>query len=403
MTASAASLGLQSFEGYPPQARLLATQHVALLRSVPLPLLPILLREIASYDWKFPQERLRLERQLTWLSTLDANQRLLLFAPFTRLALPASLSSVDWVNDAADYMERLTAALWASGEMSAFRDASQAYTTQMQRAVPEPAPARARLCVVLLDSSLRNAKGGGAQFAQLRRQGTLLTGIDPGDGNSAVLAAIARRSDQAPAHAHWYIDGASPAAAGATVTVVSYAALQPVRQRLLARARDLINSQRSGPEELRSMMAHLAPEEVGLSRGDDPALARFELSLLAEGSGTQIYATTFVQWAARECLRRAEPETLVLNFQPRQRQQAMNGLLTGAQELGPDPAGSLIDAEQSAYYTWINLLRLPGAEDAHLLAWQQGSTEAVALGPGFARGTTSRVNKSMQGVLELLA
>ena len=92
----------------------------------------------------------------------------------------------------------------------------------------------------------------------------------------------------------------------------------------------------------------------------------------------------------------------MLNFQPRQRQQAMNGLLTGAGELGPDPAGSLIDAEQGAFYTWLNLLRLPGAEQARMLAWQQGSTTAVALGPGFAHGTTSTFNKPMQAVLNLL-
>jgi hypothetical protein len=34
------------------------------------------------------------------------------------------------------------------------------------------------------------------------------------------------------------------------------------------------------------------------------------------GSGTQIFSTTFVQWAARECLRRAQPETIVLHYAP---------------------------------------------------------------------------------------
>ena len=40
-------------------------------------------------------------------------------------------------------------------------------------------------------------------------------------------------------------------------------------------------------------------------------LNRFQLSLLTEGSGTQVFSTTFVQWAAREALRRAQPLTLV--------------------------------------------------------------------------------------------
>ncbi len=43
-------------------------------------------------------------------------------------------------------------------------------------------------------------------------------------------------------------------------------------------------------------------------------LNRFQLSLLTEGSGTQVFATTFVQWAAREALRRAQPLTVFTPF-----------------------------------------------------------------------------------------
>ena len=53
------------------------------------------------------------------------------------------------------------------------------------------------------------------------------------------------------------------------------------------------------------------------STGADAMLTRFQLSLLTEGSGTQVFATTFVQWAAREALRRAQPITLLARFTPR--------------------------------------------------------------------------------------
>jgi len=42
------------FKGYPPQGRDLAIRHLALLRLLPLAFLPILLREVIDYDWKFP-------------------------------------------------------------------------------------------------------------------------------------------------------------------------------------------------------------------------------------------------------------------------------------------------------------------------------------------------------------
>ena len=53
----------------------------------------------------------------------------------------------------------------------------------------------------------------------------------------------------------------------------------------------------------------------------------------------------------------------------------------------PDPAGALIDADMGAYYTWINQQRLPGAEQARFLVWFEDHREAVAIGPGLARGT----------------
>ena len=259
-----AALTPQSFTPYPPQGRALATQHLALLRTVPLPLLPILLREISTFDFKFPAERTRLTRQLAWLEAMPAPQRETLFAPFAQLSLPPTLASINWVSDAADYMEQLTAALWSTGEMVAFRQASTAYGTQMQHALPDLAPTRPRLTIVVLDAALKDSTGTGATFTQLRQRGTLLTRIDPTAGFAQILATLSRRATDSSPNTHWYIDGATLSSTPPTVTAVSYAALQPVRTQLLSRARSVINSQRSGPQELRSMMSHLTPTDVGL-------------------------------------------------------------------------------------------------------------------------------------------
>jgi len=137
-------------------------------------------------------------------------------------------------------------------------------------------------------------------------------------------------------------------------------------------------------------MARLSPTDLGLDRMSDAVLSRFEMKLFTEGSGTQIYSTTFAQWAARETLRRAQPLTLLVRFAPRQRQRPMNELIAGAHGEGEvDPTGSLIDGEMGAYYHWIDQQRLPESDRSGFVAWFEGHSQAVAIGPTIARGVDS--------------
>src|SRR5579884_4294764 len=94
-----------------------------------------------------------------------------------------------------------------------------------------------------------------------------------------------------------------------------------------------------GPEVLRTMLAELRPEDLGLNgEGNAAVLNRFQVSVLTEGSGTQLFSTTFVQWSAREALRRAQPATLLLRFTPRLHEQSMRELLAGTPQTPmPDP------------------------------------------------------------------
>ena len=143
-----------------------------------------------------------------------------------------------------------------------------------------------------------------------------------------------------------------------------------------------------GPERLRDYLMQITPDDLGLQ--GDPVLDRFQIKLLTEGSGTQIYSTTFAQWTAREVLRRAAALTLVVRFAPRQRQRPMSDLLAEPhQEAELDPAGSLIDADMATYYHWINQQRLPGHERSGFVAWFEGQHQAIVIGPTVPRGVTS--------------
>src|SRR5260370_25971267 len=87
-----------------------------------------------------------------------------------------------------------------------------------------------------------------------------------------------------------------------------------------------------GPEALRTHLAQLRPADLGFGKDGDAVLDRFQVKLLTEGSGTQIFSTTFAQWAAREALRRAQPRALLVRFAPPQRQKPMNELLAAGPE-----------------------------------------------------------------------
>ncbi len=185
---------------------------------------------------------------------------------------------------------------------------------------------------------------------------------------------------------------------------VAYDTLTPVRTKLAAIMLKAYESTKFDPEQLRSTLAAVTPETVGMADSGDGALDRFQLSLLTEGSGTQIYSTTFVQWAAREALRRAQPLTIYTRYAPRQKERTMDELLSGVnKKTVPDPEGSLIDGDMGAYYTWINLQRLEGAQQARFLVWFEGHSEALAIAPALKAGTESATPIDMPSLLANLA
>src|SRR5690348_16984986 len=87
-----------AFLTYPPEARQIVTAHIVLLRKLPLSFLPLLLREVIAYDWKFPAERKEIDHQFAYLERLSADELRECMGSFVQLHLSRELEQSDWVN-----------------------------------------------------------------------------------------------------------------------------------------------------------------------------------------------------------------------------------------------------------------------------------------------------------------
>ncbi len=393
-----ADLKPEHFAQYRPVARQTAIDYLSTLQQLPAAFVPFLLKEIIALDWKFPAEREELLQQLSYLQALPAAARSHEMEAFAQIRMSPELEVFDWVNMPGQFLEKLSAQLWATSQMDAFRLASERYMQDFRAARPNQDPPIPRLAIVLIGRGVTvNAY---PLFRKLRRQGTYFGQVNGDLGLDHVLQTINTRAASQPApYAHWFIDGNRTTLENPQIALVSYEALSPIRASLTAKIRQAFET-RMSPEALRTMLAATTPEDLGIqSKPGDAVLDHFKVALFTEGSGTQIYSTTFVQWTAREALRRAKPLTLVARFTPRQREAPMSELLNGSFKNTADPAGSLVDADMGAWYTWIGLQRLPGSDRSAFLAWFEDHNEAVAVGPTFAKG--ARDNTSIQ-LAELL-
>jgi len=393
------------FKAYPPQGRQLAIEHLDLLRQLPASFVPLLLREIIGYDWKFPAEQEYLHQQLAYLEALTPEQRQGVMTGFSRVRLSRQLERFDGAGAPARYSELLSAHLWTTHQIDIFRTAALDYGRAVDAAKAPAPPVIPRLAVAIIGQGVTARKT--SLFRKLRQQGVYFNAIRPEDGIRILVEAAASRAAAHPIpFGHWYIDGgvAEPVASP-VLTVVAYRSLDRERAAVLKKMAHVIRSGSGGPEILHSLMVQLTPEEIGLNgTGKEAVLNHFLTDVLAQGSGTQVFSTSFVQWTAREALRRAQPVTLVARFAPRQRQRPLDDLITEPQqEPLLDPEGSLIDADMGAYLTWINQQHLTGAGQASFLVWWEGQSEAVAVGPGLPRGTESNSSLDMRQLLSQMA
>ena len=391
----------EDFAKYPPQARKLVLAHLDAIRQLPLSLLPLLLREVIDYDFKFPAEQVAIERELAVISSLPPTERNDWFRDFAQIRLSPALESADWLNQPARFAERESADLWTTHQQDVFTKTALAYGARLLAMAQPSQPIVPRLGIAIIGQGV--AAYDAHLFLDLRAHGTYFNNLNPENGLQLLIAAVGARAKAHPIpYGHWYVDGGEAAEHSPLLTSVAYGSLDDARAVLLKNMQAEIQRPGMGPEELRTLLAAMKPSDLGMNMAGDPVLQRFQLKVLTEGSGTQIFSTTFAQWAARESLRRAQPLTLLVRFAPRQRQRPMNELLSNSHarpEL--DFVGSLVDADMGAYYHWINQQRLPGASQSVFLAWFEDHQQAVVVSPALPHGVESTSAIDLKKLLDL--
>src|SRR5580698_4495697 len=170
----------ESFAQYPPEARQLAAQHIALLRRLPLAYLPLLLRELIVYDWKFPAERAEVNRQFRYLGALAEASFQTTMAAFAQLKLTNQLEQTDWVNNPAIFSEQLSAHLWATHQIDSFTGAAVDYMKKVSASAPDPPLPTHRLGIAIIgQGAARN--DGYRLFRKLRPHGVYYTQVRRAD------------------------------------------------------------------------------------------------------------------------------------------------------------------------------------------------------------------------------
>jgi hypothetical protein len=310
-----ADLKPEQFSGYAPEARKLALEYLGAFQRLPLSFLPNLLREVIDFDYRFPAERKTLEKELENLRSLSAPELKEWFQEFAAIQLSGQLEQFDWINSPSQFVEQLSSHLWTTHQLDAFRKAATEYADRLHAAVRPDPPSLPRLGIAVI------GQGADAHeeplFRKLRPNGAYFTAIQADNGLQNLLDVVASRAKSAPVpYAHWYIDGGQELPHTRDITCVSYKNLEPARVALLAKIQAETTKAGAGPEALRTVMAQMRPADLGFDNSGDRVLDHFQVKLLTEGSGTQIFSTSFAQWAGREALRRAQPLTLLVRFAP---------------------------------------------------------------------------------------
>jgi hypothetical protein len=409
------------------EAATLARKHGDVLARLPATVHAFILIELQKWPLLFgPEQRYQraLLEHLSGLPRADLDQAV---AGIGRIEVDAGANRLD--RNPARFQEDAQALLRKRGLIVAWRSEVDGFFQKIDPALEAqlyPADAPRRLVVQLYGSGIAvqrdklwsrfksagvrvplNLEGmnGTEPFLQAlfgaREQGTAEPALFAAAIGSAPLDAWLIESHEA---LHALCNTERGGTSGGSLTGLSYDRLRTYRDDL---TRALNSKIQSGVESPQAFAAYarslqIAPPAGALLYTADVLLA-FVRDVLLTGNGTLIMNNTFVEWAAVQALRRAQPRILVTRFGVRDKLKPFSSQLLFSQPrasdqipITQDPAGSFIDAEQLSYYVWLNAEKNPAYRGKTLyLFLAEGVDEMLAIRSDVPAATASGLARAL--------
>jgi hypothetical protein len=362
----------------------LLRQHRDLLARLPVTFRAFIGVEAEKWPTLFAPERAYLGALLESLARWTGPDLAGAFAGVTRLETEAGCRDVR-ASDPRRLQDETQALLRRKGLLPRWRQEVDQVFRRLQPQIDErlhSASAPRRLVVMLYGQGIAIQRD--KLWRRLRSLGTRiplrLEGAQTSDSflralfgtsTKATLFSALRDSPGHGPHDTWIVEAGESvhvlcegeaAKGGAGATGVSYARLRAYREMLARYLYKKVLSGVSGPQELAAYARELdiGPPEGSLLHSDAVVRA-FIRDVFLAGNGTLLVNNTFVEWAAVQALKRAEPRVLVARFGVRDKMKPFSSLLlfssprpTDQIPILEDPLGSFVDVEQLSYYVWLN-------------------------------------------------
>jgi hypothetical protein len=369
-------------------AAALAREHGAVLARLPATVQAFVLVELQKWPTLFGAEQRYQRALLLQLSRGATSDLVATLSDIARVEEDAGIGKIAH-GDPARFQDDAQALLRKHRLVSPWRSAVDRLFQQIQPAIETelyPPDAPRRLIVQIYGANI--AMEPDTIWSRFKRSGarvpldltatrssqdflTALFGASPGTVEPAFFAAAQEAAGHEPLdvwmieshealHALW--DRNSMRGPGMALTALSYDRLAGYRNDLM---RALYSKIQSGVESPQAFAAYARslrlPPRPGALSLDSDLLQAFVRDTLLSGNGTLIVNNTFVEWAAAQALRRAQPRILVTRFGVRDKFKPFASMLlfsqarpTDQMPAQPDPAGSFVDVEQLSYYVWLN-------------------------------------------------
>ncbi len=192
----------------------------------------------------------------------------------------------------------------------------------------------------------------------------------------------------------WLIDAGSglgrqlPASESRAATILEFAGLKGFREEFLARAntvpKDLAAADGILEKMRRADWSAWWPRELAADR----RLRSFVTELFLSGNGAMIFANSFVQWAAAEAIRRAQPRLVVARFGMRSKPKPFTSIAVfenqqkiSAMQDEDDLQGSATDALMLARYVWLSALRHAWRDDTYCVCVAESMRSIYLIAP----------------------